>query len=240
MPSEPAADLLLRPATRDDLPRVADVYVAARDAAVPAMPPSVHSAQEVGQWVRSWDLARKEIWLAERDAALLGFAAVDGDWLESLYVHPDRAGSGVGSALLDLVKGIRPGGFSLWVFASNERARGFYAGRGLVELEHTDGSANEERSPDLRMAWPGVDPLRFLRRQIDEADEELGRLLARRVALTTAVQRHKEVPGEAGRDAAREEEIARRVAHHVPTLGEERVRRIVHAIISESLDADRG
>jgi hypothetical protein len=35
--------------------------------------------------------------------------------------------------------------------------------RGLVELERTDGAANEEKAPDVRMAWPGRDPLAFYR-----------------------------------------------------------------------------
>ena len=46
-----------------------------------------------------------------------------------------------------------PGGFCLWVFETNTPARGFYARHGLVELERTDGAGNEEKQPDIRMAW---------------------------------------------------------------------------------------
>ena len=53
-----------------------------------------------------------------------------------------------------MVKQLRPDGFCLWVFESNAPARAFYANRGLIELESTDGSANEEKAPDIRMAWP--------------------------------------------------------------------------------------
>jgi len=42
-----------------------------------------------------------------------------------------------------------------------------------------------------------------------------------------------------GRDDAREREIVARVAAIVPALGPDRVARIVHAIITESLDASR-
>ena len=41
------------------------------------------------------------------------------------------------------------------VFVANEPARAFYAARGLLERERTDGSANEERAPDIRMQWAG-------------------------------------------------------------------------------------
>ena len=147
---------------------------------------------------------------------------------------PEHAGQGVGSALLDLVKAQRPDGFCLWVFEMNAPARGFYARHGLVELERTDGSGNEEQAPDVRMAWPGTDPLRFFRGLIDEVDEQLGDLLARRAALTRAVQEHK---GEPTRDPDREREIAAALAARAPALGHERLARIVHAIITESLDA---
>jgi GNAT superfamily N-acetyltransferase len=82
-------------------------------------------------------------------------APVSAVWLDHLFVRPDATGGGVGSTLLDLVKSLRPDGFSLWVFESNTGARRFYRRHGLAELERTDGSANEEKSPDIKMAWPG-------------------------------------------------------------------------------------
>jgi GNAT superfamily N-acetyltransferase len=184
MPTE----LTLRPATPSDLPAIAELYLAAREAAVPMMPPGIHPPDDVRRWVESWDLVRREVWLAETSEGLLGFADVQDDWLESLYVDPQHTGEGIGAALLDLVKGLRPNGFCLWVFQSNTGARRFYLDRGLVELEHTDGSSNEERSPDLRMAWPGAAPLDFFRSHIDDVDDETAVLVARRAALTAALE----------------------------------------------------
>ncbi|NUR05809.1 MAG: chorismate mutase [Nocardioidaceae bacterium] len=136
--------------------------------------------------------------------------------------------------LLDVVTATRPGGFCLWVFESNHAARAFYARHGLVELERTDGSGNEEKAPDLRLAWPGNDPVGFLRRLVDEVDAELGDLLARRAALTRAIQGHKH---DRTRDADRERAIATAMARRAPALGEERLARIMHAVITESLGA---
>ena len=180
-------ELTLRPATPTELPGIAELYLAAREDAVPMMPPGIHPPDDVRRWVESWDLVRREVWVAETSESLLGFADVQRDWLESLYVDPRHTGQGIGAALLDLVKSLRPNGFCLWVFASNTGARRFYRAHGLVELEHTDGSANEERSPDLRMAWPGEEPLEFFRSLIDEVDKELDLAQARRAALTAAV-----------------------------------------------------
>lgn len=232
-------ELVLRPATDEDARGIAGLHVAARRAAEPAMPPIAHPAEEVLGFVER-TLAHDEVWVATGNASggeVVGYAVLEDDWLHSLYVAPAHQGTGVGSALLDLAKARRPRGFALWVFASNEPARRFYRRRGLVELEHTDGSANEERSPDLRMAWPGEAPMAFLRAGIDAVDDEIAVLLARRQALTAAVQDHKERGGHAGRDRERERVIAERMARHAPGLGADRMARVMDAVISMSLDA---
>ncbi len=238
MPTE----VSLRLAGPDDLPAVAELHLAARRAAVPHMPPGVHPDDDVRRWVTSWDLSGREVWLAESNGALAGFLTLTPTWLESLYVATSAQRSGVGSTLLDLAKAQRPDGFGLWVFESNVPARAFYARHGLVELERTDGTANEERRPDVKMVWPGADPLAYYRAMIDDVDLLLGDALARRVALTRVVQEHKRqvsAVADPARDAAREQDIVARVAELAPELGEARVARIMHAVISESLDAAR-
>ena len=103
-----------------------------------------------------------------------------------------------------------------------------------MELEATDGSSNAERAPDVRMAWPGRDPVAYLRHLIDEVDDQLGELLARRTALTLAVQPRKRTRPVTPSASARSPPWGRPA--HAPALGEERIRRIVAAIITESLD----
>ena len=149
--------LTVRPAARADLPAIADVFIATRAAAVPAMPPSIHPPHEVHAFYGALDLVagEREPWVAEDDRGIIAFTEVVGDWLDAIYVLPDAQGEGIGSALLDLVKALRPGGFSLWVFESNTSARAFYARHGLVERELTDGGGNEEKAPDIRMEWRG-------------------------------------------------------------------------------------
>ena len=228
-------DLVLRPGTAADAEQLTELYLAARRAAEPAMPPQQHSRESVLAYT-SGMIAEKEVWVAEADE-IVGFATLAEAFLDALYVGPDHQGFGIGTSLLDLAKARRPDGFALWVFASNAPARGFYHRHGLVELEHTDGSGNEERSPDVRMAWPGSDPVAFLRHQIDEVDDELALVLARRFALTATVQGYKRQPGQEGRDPVREHEIAQRMAAHAPGLGVARIERIMGTVIDASLDA---
>jgi len=227
MPTE----LTLRPATAADADELAAIHLASRRAA--AMPPGVHPDAAVRDWM-SRRLQEDEAWVAEVAGAAVGYARFTESWLDDLYVLPEHAGQGVGSALLDLVKARRPDGFCLWVFETNARALRFYEQRGLVGLEHTDGSATEEGAPDVRMAWPGRDPVGFLRRLIDDVDDELGDLLARRLALTRAVQVHKP---DRSRDRQREQSVVERVGRRVPELGEASTARIVEVIIRESLAA---
>jgi chorismate mutase/GNAT superfamily N-acetyltransferase len=230
----PTDEVLIRPATVDDAPAMADVHVDCRDANVGSMPPMVHDRETTHRWMRGRLEADSSGWVAERDGRVVGYLVITGHWLDDLFLAPGATGRGVGAALLDLAKAQRPDGLCLWVFESNQGARRFYLSHGLLELERTDGSSNAERAPDIRMVWPGAEPLRFLRRLIDDVDDQLGDLLARRFALTRAVQAFK---AEGTRDPDREREIVRRLAQRVPELGEDRLTRIMHAIITESLDA---
>lgn len=233
-----STEVALRLAGSRDLPDLAEIYLDARHAA--PMTPSAHSPADVRAWVRSWDLSTRDVWVAEVDGAVVGFAHLTPSWLDGLYVAPATQQQGIGSDLLALAKSVRPHGFGLWVFEMNEPAREFYRRRGFLELESTDGAANEEHAPDVKMVWPGADPLAYFRSLIDETDLVLGDVLARRVALTRVVQDHKRAASavaDPARDSAREREIVERIAAVVPELGRDRVARIVQVIIGESLDA---
>lgn len=146
------SDLVIRPGDVRDIPRVAEVQLAARDAS--PMPPGLHPHHEVVAYLTA-NLGPTDIWVAEGEGRIVGYARTAAGWLDDLYVDPAAQGRGVGGALLDLVKAQQPGGFCLWVFVSNVPARAFYEARGLVEVERTDGAGNEEKQPDIRMAWVG-------------------------------------------------------------------------------------
>jgi GNAT superfamily N-acetyltransferase len=148
------AEVTVRRATAEDGPAVGALYTAARVDAAPQMPPALHTAEEdVAFYSRRIADDDVTAWLAEADGELLGFALCTPTFLDGLYVRPDLKGQGIGSLLLDVVEATHPDGYELWVFESNTGARRLYERRGLVEVERTDGSGNEERAPDVRMAW---------------------------------------------------------------------------------------
>jgi GNAT superfamily N-acetyltransferase len=153
--------LVLRPATAVDADPLATLFLAAREAAYPAIPRPVHPPEDVRRWVHGWFAgpgtgAGREVWLAEEDGVAVALLLLEDAWLHSLYVAPGRTGEGIGSALLDLAKSRRPHRLGLWVFQTNERARRFYRRHGFVEVRRTDGTGpdgNEEGEPDVELAW---------------------------------------------------------------------------------------
>jgi GNAT superfamily N-acetyltransferase len=150
----------IRRGEAEDGPAIATLYTAARVHAVPQMPPAMHTAEEHVAFY-SHRLGEPEVtaWLAEAGGELLGFALCTPTFLDGLYIRPDLKGQGIGSLLLDVVEATHPDGYELWVFESNVGARRLYERRGLVEVERTDGSGNEERAPDIRMAWRPREPV---------------------------------------------------------------------------------
>jgi GNAT superfamily N-acetyltransferase len=148
------APVELRPGRAEDAAVLASIHVRSRTAAMPWIP-LVHDEAETRDWMEHHVLAHQHVVVAERDREVVGFAAVDGDWLEQLYLEPEAIGTGVGWALLEAVRELRPDGLSLWAFTGNERARRFYERAGFELVEQTDGSGNEEKEPDCRYVWRG-------------------------------------------------------------------------------------
>jgi GNAT superfamily N-acetyltransferase len=158
-PTGEAVEVTVRRGVAEDGPAIAALYTAARVHAVPQMPPAMHTAEEdVAFYSRRVAEDDVTAWVAEADGEVLGFALCTPTFLDGLYVRPELKGQGIGSLLLDVVEATHPDGYELWVFESNLGARRLYERRGLVEVERTDGSGNEERAPDIRMAWRPSSP----------------------------------------------------------------------------------
>jgi GNAT superfamily N-acetyltransferase len=136
---------VIRRATGDDVEEIVAIFEPSF--ALLDFLPNVHTHEE--------NLTFFDRCVREQEAYLLGrgFAILDGDWLRHLYVHPDAIGTGVGHALFEHVTTLRPDGFEFWVFQQNERARRFYEAHDAVPVEFTDGSGNEEKTPDVRYRW---------------------------------------------------------------------------------------
>jgi putative acetyltransferase len=131
----------IREARLDEGPALAAVQERASVAALGHIfPPELYPYPRDAVHVR-WVVA-----LAERDTRTLiavsdeepvGAALVSREWLEGLYVIPDRWGTGLAGELhnraLDVVRELGSERCHLWVLEDNARARRFYERRGWRE-----------------------------------------------------------------------------------------------------------
>ena len=147
-----ALESLLRDAVASHAEELTSLFLRARVRAMPWLA-SPHDEPSTRWWMQHVLLAEQHVRVADDGSRLLGFAAVAGFWLEQLYVDPDHQGRGVGRALLEDAKRLRPGGLRLHVFTRNAPARRFYEAAGFVFVEQSDGHGNEEQEPDCTYAW---------------------------------------------------------------------------------------
>jgi GNAT superfamily N-acetyltransferase len=130
---------------------VAEVWLRSRAASIPAIPPPVHTDDEVRSYFDGL-VATKEVWVIDEGGGIAALLVLDGEWIDQLYVEPDQVGRGHGSILIELAKRQRPTGLELWTFQANTRARQFYERHGFAATAATDGD-NEEGAPDIRYEW---------------------------------------------------------------------------------------
>jgi GNAT superfamily N-acetyltransferase len=146
----------IRPAREEELEALTALFIRARNGMdyLPRVP--AEAAAPIAARMREHD----EVWAAEDEGRLLGFLAIehstslDAPVLEKLYVEPAAQNRGVGSALLEKAKELRPDGLYLWVFQKNP-ARRLYERSGFELVRLTDGAENMEREPDALYCWNG-------------------------------------------------------------------------------------
>ena len=146
------AQFRIRAARVEDATIISHVHIEARRVAMPWLP-VMHTFEETVQFFGDFVIPNQVVLVAEAEEGVIAFIAVEGSFVDHLYVAPAHQGIGIGDALLARAKEMRPEGLMLWTFEGNDRARRFYEKRGFVAVEFTDGSRNEERTPDVRYRW---------------------------------------------------------------------------------------
>ncbi|MES9537610.1 GNAT family N-acetyltransferase [Actinomadura sp. NPDC000600] len=143
----------IRFASEADAAEIAHIHLTSRSATMPYLPPPEHSHDQVVAWIRDVLLKRCRVWVAVRDTQINGYAALDHDMLEHLYLRPDMRRQGIGTILLNEVRRHSPGGVSLRVFQQNTEARVFYEHHGFTVVDTNVGNRNMENLPDMTLRW---------------------------------------------------------------------------------------
>ena len=120
----PPASFQIRAAREDDAVAIAQVHIDARRVAMPWLP-VVHTYEETVRFFGDFVIANQTVLAAEVEEGVVGFIAIEGGWVEHLYIAPGHQGIGIGDALLKRAKELRPDGLMLWTFERNHRARSF-------------------------------------------------------------------------------------------------------------------
>lgn len=142
-------EVLYRDATPADAPACADLlqdWLEATD-----WMPDLHGRDATHGWVAGHLFPSTQVIVAQGQAGLVGFVAVDADaQVLQLQVAEGARGQGVGHRLLALARARSAAGLSLWCFAANGAALRFYAREGFREAARTEGD-NAEGLPDIHL-----------------------------------------------------------------------------------------
>ena len=140
----------VRQAEAEDAVPIAEVFI--RSFKTLDFLPTLHTDDEHREFIRA-RVEEGEVWIAETAGTIVGLAASKEMFFVSCTSTRTCSDRGAGSALLDQVKKARPTGFTFWVFQQNIQARSFYERHGCRVVRLTDGSGNDERTPDALYEW---------------------------------------------------------------------------------------
>ncbi|GLY31561.1 GNAT family N-acetyltransferase [Kineosporia sp. NBRC 101731] len=140
----------VRPATVADAEAITEIHLVSRAVTMPYLP-RLHSDEETLAWITHVVLPSSQVWVAVDDR-VLGYAVLEGDLLEGLYLLPEVRRRGIGTALLHHVRDVAPV-LRLNVFQRNHEAIAFYRAHGFELTGSSDGSGNEENEPDATYSW---------------------------------------------------------------------------------------
>lgn len=93
-----------------------------------------------------------DIWLAVEESLIKGFIAIQGSYIDRLYIDPEFQRLGVGTALVQHARELHPAGLQLCTHQQNRRARQFYEKLGFVAVRFGT-SPPPESVPDVEYRW---------------------------------------------------------------------------------------
>jgi len=148
-----APALTLRPYEPSDEAALTRMWHETRVHAYPYLPTEqAYTAEDIASYFREAIAPKCDLWLAESDAKIAGFLALEGSYLDLFYVHPSAQRAGVGEALLAKAKQLSPQGIELHTHQQNVSACVFYEKHGF-RAARFGSSGPPESSPDVEYHW---------------------------------------------------------------------------------------
>jgi putative acetyltransferase len=145
--------LLIRLYKPEDFDALTHLWFAAQTAAMPKlMARMVYSFEDACEFFRRVIVIENQIWVYEKDGVPIGFLAIQGDFIDRLYVDPAYHRQGIGQALLMKARELLPKHMWLYTHVANKMARSFYEKNGFI-AEKFGVSPEPESEPDVEYHW---------------------------------------------------------------------------------------
>ena len=93
-----------------------------------------------------------DIWVGTLHQTVVAYLAMNGSYLDRLYVDPIEWRKGWGARLVALAKELSPGGLQLYTHQENHAARALYEKQGFVAVKF-GLSPPPESAPDVEYHW---------------------------------------------------------------------------------------
>jgi ribosomal protein S18 acetylase RimI-like enzyme len=144
-------NFLIREYRDKDFDAVTILWRVAREKLLPkGQTDTGHYFYEDRDYFRNQIMKKDRIWVVEIDHHPAAFIAMENEFIDQLYVHPDYQRGGIGRALLEFARRSSPQHLWLYTLQSNVNAQAFYEKNGFVAAKF---GVSPEGEPDVEYHW---------------------------------------------------------------------------------------
>jgi putative acetyltransferase len=144
---------MIRPYREEDFELVVRFWFDAVQIAEPELVKRMkYEFQGAREFFKNVVVPENKIWVYELDQNPVGFIAMQNDFIDRLYVHPDFHRQGIGGALIEFARTLSPQHLWLYTDQANKMSRAFYEKHGFV-AEKFGVSPPPESEPDVEYHW---------------------------------------------------------------------------------------
>ena len=144
---------LIRLYRKEDKAEVVEVWHRSGMAAYTYLPTWQALTLEEATWVFENVIHPKnKIWVGTLNGTIVAFMAMDGSYIDRLYVDPSEWRKGWGTKFIKLAKQLSPTGLECHTHQENHMARALYERNGFVAVRFGI-SPSPECAPDVEYHW---------------------------------------------------------------------------------------
>lgn len=148
-----AENFIIREFRDADFDAVTILWRVAREKLLPAgQTDTGHYFYEDQNYFRDHVLKKNRVWVVDVGDRPVAFIAMENDFIDQLYIHPDFQRRRIGLELLNFARQQSPEHLWLYTLQVNVNARAFYEKNGFV-AEKFGFSPPPENEPDVEYHW---------------------------------------------------------------------------------------